>query len=71
MADEIAKGIDPETELPALFSARRLAALAKGGLNPEALKVMLKVEAQLARENRTEVEKFYVAALGTESWSHV
>jgi len=65
-ADEIAKGIDPETELPALFSARRLAAIGKNGLNPEALKITLKIEAQIARENRTEVEALYVRATDLE-----
>jgi Flp pilus assembly protein TadD len=35
-------------------------------MNPEALKVMLKVEAQIARENRTEVEKLYVRATELE-----
>jgi len=65
-ADEIAKGIDPETELPALFSARRLAAIEKSGLNPEALKITLKVEARVAKENRAEVEKLYERATELE-----
>jgi uncharacterized protein (TIGR03790 family) len=65
-ADEIAKGIDPETELPALFSARKLAAIGKNGMNPEALKITLKVEARIAKENRAEIEKLYERATELE-----
>ncbi len=43
-ADQIAKGIDPGTELPALFAERRLAFLTTGGLNPDAVKLALKAE---------------------------
>jgi uncharacterized protein (TIGR03790 family) len=48
---EIDKGIDPATELPALFSARRLALLTKT-TSPDAAKAMLRAEARFARGDR-------------------
>jgi uncharacterized protein (TIGR03790 family) len=53
---EIDKGIDPATELPALFSARRLAVLAKTA-SPDAAKAMLRAESRLARGDRSGGQK--------------
>ena len=41
-ADQLARGIDPDTMLPATFSDRRVAFLATGGLNPSAIKLFLR-----------------------------
>ena len=50
---DIDKGLDPATELPALFSERRLqAAIALSrGAKPEAVKLTLKAEARQARDD--------------------
>jgi Tfp pilus assembly protein PilF len=53
---EIDKGLDPATELPAVFSARRLAVLTKT-TSPDAAKAMLRAEARLARGDRSGGEK--------------
>jgi Tfp pilus assembly protein PilF len=53
---EIDKGIDPATELPALFSARRLAVLTKT-TSPDAAKAMLRAESRLARGDRSGGQK--------------
>ena len=65
MPAEIAKGIDPETELPALFAERRLAVLSRGGLNPAALKLLLKFEAEEAH-GRTGLEPLLTQATDLE-----
>jgi uncharacterized protein (TIGR03790 family) len=44
--------IDPDTELPVLFSRRRLEALAEKGLSSDALKLLLRGEARLAMGDR-------------------
>ncbi len=44
--------IDPETELPAFFSARRLAALTGPNTNVAAAKLLLRAESRLARSDR-------------------
>ena len=63
---EIAKGIDPETELPALFAERRLAILSRGGLNRAALKLLLKFEAEQAQGQRTNLEPLLTQATDLE-----
>ncbi|HUL72422.1 MAG TPA: TIGR03790 family protein [Vicinamibacterales bacterium] len=54
---QIAKDIDPTTEFPALFGERRLAFLATGGLNVEAVKAAIRAEALKSRGNDAEAEK--------------
>jgi uncharacterized protein (TIGR03790 family) len=56
-AKEIDKGIDPGTEFPVDFGARRLrnisvAAYEKAGVLPDTIKLMLKAEARLAKNDR-------------------
>jgi len=58
---DIAKDIDPDTELPGLFSARRMAQLG-ANLNPEAVKLMLKLDAQTARGDNTNTEALLTRA---------
>ncbi|MCU0257238.1 MAG: TIGR03790 family protein [Vicinamibacterales bacterium] len=53
---EIDRGLDPATELPAVFSARRLAVLTKT-TQPDAAKAMLRAEARLARGDRSGGQK--------------
>lgn len=55
-AEQIAKGIDPETELPALFAERRLDVMAKSGLSRPALQLMLKGGVLSAREDKAGAE---------------
>ena len=50
------KGLDPDTELPAIFSARRLAVLTKTS-SPDAAKAVLRAEARLARGDREGARK--------------
>ena len=64
--DEIAKDLDPETELPALFAARRLEVLVRGGLKPEALKLLLKKDAENGRENHSDDETLLMKATEIE-----
>ena len=63
---DIAKGIDPETEMPAIFSERRLAILARSGLNRDALKLTLKADAQAAQGNQANVEPLLLRATEIE-----
>lgn len=53
---EIDRGMDPATELPALFSARRLAVLTKS-TSADAARATLRAEARLARGDRTGGQK--------------
>ncbi len=66
MPAEIAKGIDPETGLPALFAERRLAVLSRVGLNPAALKLLLKFEAEQAQGRGTSLEPLLTQATDLE-----
>jgi uncharacterized protein (TIGR03790 family) len=57
-ADETDPGIDPGTELPAFFGARKLrnvslAAYKSGGVHPDTIKLILRSEARLVRQDRT------------------
>jgi uncharacterized protein (TIGR03790 family) len=47
--DDIDKGIDPETELPALLSTRRLKALTARGTPADAAKALMRAEARSAK----------------------
>jgi uncharacterized protein (TIGR03790 family) len=49
---DLASPIDPETELPALFSQRRLEMLTKSGTKPEAAKLVAKSEVLDAKKDR-------------------
>ena len=48
---DIDKGLDPVTELPALFSARRAQAVSVAGVPGDALRLLLKAEARAARKD--------------------
>ena len=54
---DIDKGIDPDTELPALFAARRLRVLTVQGAKPEAAKAMLRSEARTAKGDKAGARK--------------
>jgi len=64
--EQLHKGIDPDTELPALFSERRLALLAQDGLSVEGLKLMLKAEARITRSDQASAEELLVRATAVE-----
>jgi uncharacterized protein (TIGR03790 family) len=49
---EIDAGIDPSTELPALFSARRLRVASAHGIRPEAARLVLRAEARTAKGDK-------------------
>jgi uncharacterized protein (TIGR03790 family) len=49
---DLAAPIDPETQLPAFFSERRLAILTRSGAKPDAAKLVAKAEVKLATKDR-------------------
>lgn len=56
-AQEIDKGLDPETELPLLFSKRRLRSLSvtaykKAGIHPDTIKLILRAETRLVKKDQ-------------------
>ena len=51
--DETVPALDPETELPRFFSARRLAVMSGFGLAPEIAALMLKADALLIRGDKS------------------
>ena len=61
LTEELHKGIDPETELPRLFAERRLAHLSTGGLNVDALKLTLRHDAAMARNDLKAAESLLIA----------
>ena len=63
---EIHKGIDPETEVPALFAQRRLALSATSGFNLQALKLLVKSEAYNIRNDEANLEPILVQATALE-----
>jgi uncharacterized protein (TIGR03790 family) len=65
-AAEVAGGLDPVTELPALFSDRRVAILARSGMNVDALKLTLKLAVQLGRGERENYESILTRAIALE-----
>ena len=54
---DIDKGIDPATELPVLFGARRLRVLIAQGATPDAAKAVLRAEARAAKGDRAGARK--------------
>jgi uncharacterized protein (TIGR03790 family) len=50
-SDEIDKGLDSATELPALFSTRRLAVAVRSGVRADVAPLLLKADARLARKD--------------------
>ncbi len=65
-ADQLSKGVDPDTELPALFSARRAALITKTGISLEAAKLSLKAEVRLRSGDRTEAKLLLARAVSTD-----
>ena len=63
---DIDRGMDSATEVPALFGERRLARLATAGLNLEALRVLLKADARLARDEGSTIEPLLRRAIELE-----
>jgi uncharacterized protein (TIGR03790 family) len=61
-----AKGLDPKTMLPALFSERRLNALTRGGLNREAVALALRAEGLIQSGNSKEAETLLIRAVELE-----
>jgi uncharacterized protein (TIGR03790 family) len=56
-SQQIDRGLDPDTELPADFGVRRLRALSvtayqKAGIHPDTIKLMLRSEARLAKQDQ-------------------
>jgi Flp pilus assembly protein TadD len=64
--DSLHRGIDPETELPAIFAERRLRQIATGGLRLDALKMVLRADARLARDDEAGAEELMARAVDTE-----
>jgi uncharacterized protein (TIGR03790 family) len=60
--DEPSAGIDDATLLPSTFAERRLAVLAGGGRKPEALKLLMRLEALAARGDTSQKESLLVRA---------
>jgi uncharacterized protein (TIGR03790 family) len=61
-AEEIDKGLDPETELPGFFSTRRVRAISvttfkQAGVHPDTVKLILRAESRLARQDREGARK--------------
>ena len=54
--NEIDKGMDLTTELPALFAERRLALFSDSGLKIDGIKLLLMADARLARDETTNVD---------------
>jgi uncharacterized protein (TIGR03790 family) len=63
---DIDRGIDPATELPALFAARRLQVLVQS-TTPEAAKAVLRAEARAAKDDRPGVVKALEEAIALDS----
>jgi uncharacterized protein (TIGR03790 family) len=63
---EIDPQVDPETELPGFFANRRLEILARKGLNREAVKLLLRGEARLGRDESEAGRKALEAATSME-----
>ena len=64
--EELDKGLDAETGLPALFAERRLAIAASSGLNPGAVKILLKLESEVAKGDQSNAETLLVRATELE-----
>jgi uncharacterized protein (TIGR03790 family) len=59
-------GIDPDTELPAILAERHLAAVATGDLAIDALKLVLRADVHLARDDQPGAEQLMAQALDLE-----
>ena len=64
--DDIDRGMDTVTELPALYAERRLARLAETNLNLEALRIVLKADARLARDEGVNIAPLLERAVEIE-----
>ena len=64
--EDIDPPVDPETELPAAYAARRLAAMRAAAKDPSALKLMVRAESRLSRGNPTGAVDALEAAVFTE-----
>jgi uncharacterized protein (TIGR03790 family) len=53
---ELHRGMDPETNLPAVFTERRLALLMRRGLNAEGVKLLLKADGARLRGNLSDAQ---------------
>jgi uncharacterized protein (TIGR03790 family) len=59
-------GVDPDTELPAVFAERRLAVLSQQGLDVGAQKLVLRAEGHLARDDTARAEALMAQAVDRE-----
>ena len=66
---DIDKGLDPTTELPALFSARRLQALtaANAGVKPDVLKLLMRADARMAKQDHAGARKVLEEATAADN----
>jgi uncharacterized protein (TIGR03790 family) len=64
--DDLRGSLDPTTELPAFFSARRLAAVAKEGLQDVTVQEYLRGESRIAHGDRAGAQKVLEAATARE-----
>ena len=64
-ADQLFRGLDTDTLLPATYSDRRVAVLATGGLNPSAIKLFLRADTELEK-NKADAEKDFAEAFRLE-----
>lgn len=64
--DQIAKDIDPDTGLPALYSDRRIVLLTSSGVNVQAVKFTLKAENSFTRGDDAAGEKAFEEAFRLE-----
>jgi uncharacterized protein (TIGR03790 family) len=58
--------LDPATELPAHFSARRLAAVVRPGVSTEAARLVLRADARLARDDRNGAKQALAQAIAAD-----
>src|SRR4029453_11954546 len=64
--EQLDKGVDPDTGLPALFVERRIALLARSGLNVGAIKLTVGAEVDFPRGNEALGEQRLVKASDLE-----
>lgn len=62
-SQEIDKGVDPATELPALFSTRRMAVMVKSGVRPDVAILLLKADARFGASDIAGARAAFEAAL--------
>jgi Flp pilus assembly protein TadD len=60
------RDIDPETEMPAIFAERRLRQMATQGLRLDALRLVLRADAHLARDDQPGAEALMAKAVDSE-----